>query len=112
MKMPVAFQLTPEIWIPIKWQKNMPDDDFGQYIYDLDGGYINMSLEMDVKHMDMVLLHEIRHCYFANCGYADLLKSFSPELEESVNEFIDFMLRGIVKINQDSKRFRWREIDI
>ena len=110
MKVPVSFQLTPDIWIPIKWTDNPPDGDYGEYVYDLNGGYITLSKKMELKHMDMVLLHEIRHCFLANCGYTDLLKSYSPELEEAINEFMDFSLRGIIKINVDSKRFKWKEI--
>lgn len=112
MRVPISFHLSPDIWIPIKWVDGINSDCFGEYHYDLGGGYIEMSKNIKPEYMDMVLLHEIRHAFIANCGYADLLKGYSPELEEALNELIDFMMRGLVKINPDSKRFKWKEISL
>ena len=114
MRVPVAFQLTPDIWIPINWKESedMPSDCFAEYHYDLSGGYIDASKSIKPEVMDMVILHELRHCYFANMGYTDLLKAWQPELEESINEAFDFMMRGIIKINHESKRWKWKIIDV
>lgn len=111
VKVPVAFELQPDLWIPILWlcEEEM-GDDHGTYTYDLNGGYIKMNKSTPVRHMDMVLLHEIRHAYMANCGYSHIFKTL--DMEEAVNEFLDFSLRGIVKINDRSKRFKWRSIDL
>jgi len=114
MKVPVAFQLSPEMWIPIKWlsPEDMGTEAYAEYTYDLNGGYVDASKGMPVVHMDFVILHEIRHAFWANCGYTDLFKAYSPNLEEAINEMVDFMQRGVVRINPDSKRWKWKEIEM
>ena len=114
MRVPVAFLLAPDMWIPIKWlePEDMEEGSFAEYNYNLSGGWIDISKSIKPKYLEMVLIHEIRHSIFYNCGWHDTLKKYHPELEESINEVLDFGLRGIIKIEPDSKRFKWREIDL
>ena len=114
MKVPVAFLLSPDMWIPIKWmnQEDIGSEAYAEYTYDLSGGYIEASTSMKPECMDFVILHEVRHAFWANCGYSDLFKGYSPNLEEAINEMVDFMQRGVVRINPDSKRWKWKEINM
>jgi len=113
MRVPVAYELSPGTWIPIKWLS--PNDmsvegTHAQYHADLNGGFIEASKLMPPEAVDMVICHEIRHAFWVNCGYGDLFKSLLPGLEEAINEMLDFMYRDTVQINPDSKRFKWKEI--
>ena len=115
MIVPVSFHLSPGLWIPIKWlnPNDMAEEGaHAQYHADLNGGYIEASKLMPPESVDMVIWHEIRHAFWVNCGYGDLLKQFSPGLEEALNEMIDFMSRDTIQINPDSKRFKWKEISL